>query len=69
MSGQDGLQLIRQLISDAPLFLKPEGKLAIEIGYGQRQAVEELAHQSSRYQKIHFLPDLTGTDRILIAET
>ena len=69
MSGQDGLQLIRQLISDAPLFLRPEGKLAIEIGYGQRQAVEELAHQSSHYQNIHFLPDLTGTDRILIAET
>lgn len=69
VSGQDGLQLIRQLISDAPLFLKPEGKLAIEIGYGQRQAVEELAYQSSHYQKIHFLPDLTGTDRILIAET
>ena len=69
VSGQDGLQLIRQLIFDAPSFLKPEGKLAIEIGYGQRQAVEEIAHQSSHYQKIHFLPDLAGIDRILIAET
>ncbi len=40
--GGDGLALIRRLLADTPPFLRPEGHLLIEIGYGQREAVTGL---------------------------
>jgi ribosomal protein L3 glutamine methyltransferase len=39
-SGEDGLDLVRKLLADAPRFLKPEGVLAIEVGHN-RDIVEE----------------------------
>jgi ribosomal protein L3 glutamine methyltransferase len=39
-SGEDGLDLVRKLLADAPRFLKPDGVLAIEVGHN-RDIVEE----------------------------
>ena len=39
-SGEDGLDLVRKLLADAPRFLKPDGVLAIEVGHNQ-DIVEE----------------------------
>lgn len=34
-SGEDGLDLVRQLLADAPRYLKPEGILAVEVGHNR----------------------------------
>lgn len=47
-SGDDGLDLVRKLLADAPRYLKPEGLLAVEVGHN-RHIVEET------------FPDLTPT--------
>lgn len=47
-SGEDGLDLIRRLLADAPRYLKPQGVLAVEVGHN-RHIVEET------------FPDLTPT--------
>ena len=39
-SGEDGLDLVRKLLADAPRYLAPEGLLAIEVGHN-REIVEE----------------------------
>ena len=67
-SPPDGLQLIRILIESAPNYLKPNGRLAIEIGKGQRLDVEDFVHRSKQYQKIDFIPDLSGVARILVVQ-
>ena len=67
-SPPDGLQLIRILIESAPNYLKPNGRLAIEIGKGQRPDVEDFVHRSKKYQKIDFIPDLSGVARILVVQ-
>ena len=67
-SPPDGLQLIRILIESAPNYLKPNGRLAIEIGKGQRLDVEDFVHRSKKYQKIDFIPDLSGVARILVVQ-
>ena len=67
-SPPDGLQLIRILIESAPKYLKPNGRLAIEIGKGQRLDVEDFVHRSKKYQKIDFIPDLSGVARILVVQ-
>ncbi|MBP95133.1 protein-(glutamine-N5) methyltransferase, release factor-specific [Candidatus Poribacteria bacterium] len=67
-SPPDGLQLIRILIESAPNYLKPNGRLAIEIGKGQRLDVEDFVLRSKKYQKIDFIPDLSGVARILVVQ-
>ena len=67
-SPPDGLQLIRILIESASNYLKPNGRLAIEIGKGQRLDVEDFVHRSKKYQKIDFIPDLSGVARILVVQ-
>lgn len=43
--GNDGLDVIRRIVSEAPRHLKPEGVLALEIGAGEASAVKALFEQ------------------------
>ncbi|MEE2962038.1 MAG: peptide chain release factor N(5)-glutamine methyltransferase [Myxococcota bacterium] len=61
-SGEDGLDLIRRLIEQAPTWLNQDGVLAFEFGFGQRKALEELGHE--RGHELHFIRDLQHHDRI-----
>ncbi|HET9929482.1 MAG TPA: peptide chain release factor N(5)-glutamine methyltransferase [Polyangiaceae bacterium] len=40
--GEDGLDLVRRIVDQAPNFLEPQGVLALEIGFDQASAVAEL---------------------------
>lgn len=69
-----GLALIEQIIKKAPLYIKPNNKLAanlipqlvIEIGYDQGPAVAELLKQAG-YCHITILKDSEGKDRVASA--
>jgi release factor glutamine methyltransferase len=62
--GQDGTEIYARLIPDAKRVLKPGGILALEIGFGQSEAVSQLVG-SGRKQLI---PDLAGIPRVLLCE-
>jgi release factor glutamine methyltransferase len=64
----DGLDVIGQLISEAPEFLKPGGLLAIEIAACQRDAVMEMARRRGALENIEVLKDHEGLWRVLTAE-
>lgn len=64
--GADGLDVIRRLIVGAPPFLKPGGRLALEIGAGQSEAVQKLFAQA-RYQVEKVARDLQNHERLIIA--
>ncbi len=64
--GKDGLDFYKILISKAPNFLKENGKLFLEIGYDQKQEVENLAKQNKYYKKIENIKDLSQNDRVII---
>ncbi len=66
LAGDDGLDLIRRLVADAPRVLRPDGLLAFEIGMGQDEAVRALLNQHG-YRDIGFRPDLAGIPRIAMA--
>ena len=40
--GDDGLEFFRKILSQAPLYLKGKGYLILEIGYDQKEAVEDM---------------------------
>lgn len=62
--GEDGLDVLRRIITATPDWLRPGGVLACEIGSGQRSAVAKLASDLEST----IVQDLSGRDRFLIAQ-
>ena len=61
---EDGLYFYRRIISEAGKYLKMQGKLMIEIGCDQAEAVEELM-KNAGYEQITVKKDLAGLDRVV----
>jgi len=66
-AGEDGLKVIRRLVMDAKRFLSPSGFVALEIGAGQRAAVEAL-FGSAGYAVSEVVKDLQGHERVIVAQ-
>lgn len=62
LAGEDGLEVIAKIIKDAPLLLKPGGVLLLEIGWNQKEKVEELF--DSQWAEITFRADYQGIPRL-----
>jgi release factor glutamine methyltransferase len=62
--GKDGLRVIRRIISEAYTVLKPDGRLAIEIGYGQSDEVQNLAYKTGKYSDFFIIEDYSGIPRV-----
>ena len=67
-SGESGLDVIRELVADAPAVLRPGGLLALEIGWKQADAVVELVRGVDGFSGPVVRQDLEGRDRIVTAE-
>lgn len=65
--GNDGLDFYRTLVKEAVKHLKPNGVLAMEIGYDQGEELKELIGYSGNYKNIKVLKDLSKKDRMVIA--
>jgi len=65
-AGAEGMDIYRRLLPAAAKVLKPGGLLTIEMGYGQRLAIEELL---SGWSGVEVLNDLQGIARVVIART
>jgi len=64
--GADGLVAYRELIPAAAAVLTPGGLLALEIGFGQSEAVEKLL-AAVALRPFRRAADLSGTERCLLA--
>ena len=64
--GKNGFSIIEKIIADAPRFLKPEGFLLMEIGFGQAEKSKRFFAAES-WQMIEILPDLQGIQRTIKA--
>jgi release factor glutamine methyltransferase len=65
-AGENGLDVIRPLIEQALVALKPGGWLAMEIGYSMRDMVLGLL-DPTMWDDIRVVPDLQGIPRVLAA--
>ena len=65
--GPDGLDVIHRLITDAPQYLAPEGKLLIEISGEQPDSVTQLLTANGHYDDIAVLKDLAKQPRVVRA--
>lgn len=65
--GSDGLSIIRRLIHESPVFLKPAGHLIIEIGFDQGEAVRALIDERV-WGLLEIRPDLQSIPRIVVLQ-
>lgn len=63
--GEDGLTVIRRLLSQIAGCLAPRGQAWLEIGADQGSAVCELVKETLPQAESDLLPDLAGHDRVL----
>jgi release factor glutamine methyltransferase len=63
--GVDGLSVIRRLLFESPRFLGENGRLIMEIGFDQSEAVQQLVDKEVWILK-DILPDLQGIPRIVV---
>jgi len=64
-AGPDGLNIYRRLIPAAYATLRPGGLLALEIGFGQRDALTELL---IGWDNVRFIDDYAAIPRVALAE-
>ncbi|MBO0423574.1 peptide chain release factor N(5)-glutamine methyltransferase [Enterococcus plantarum] len=65
----DGLAIYQRLADEAKDKLNPEGKIYLEIGFQQGEAVKELFQQAFPQKQVEVVQDLSGNDRMVIVST
>ena len=66
-AGPDGLAFYHRLLRDAPPLLKPGGRLIMELGCGQADAVARPARECGAFDSVECRKDAAGIARVLIA--
>jgi release factor glutamine methyltransferase len=67
LGGDDGLDLIRPLIRQAPPYIMEGGWLLLEVGDGQAQPVAALLARTGAYDQIETVKDFSGIERVVRA--
>ena len=66
--GNDGLDFYREIIPRAGRFLKKGGFLALEMGFLQRQGIEEIIKSQDRLRLKEVIKDYSDIERIMVLE-
>ncbi len=66
-AGDDGLDVIRRLVAEAPEYLAPNGKLIFEIGDTQAEAVRSMMDAQPTYRTYKLLRDYAQKERVVLA--
>ena len=65
---EDGLALYRKLAAESRTSLKSTGKIYLEIGYKQGQAVQGLFQAAFPKARVRVLQDQFGQDRMVVVD-
>ena len=68
LAGEEGLDIYRRLITEAPRYLTKGGALLVEIGCSQAEAVSGLFKENG-FKEIKVIKDLAGLDRVVSGTT
>jgi release factor glutamine methyltransferase len=67
LGGEDGLDLIRPLIRQAPHYVKGGGWVLLEVGDQQAPQVAALVAETGAYDRIETVKDFSGMERVVRA--
>ena len=60
---ENGLQLYRKIVSEAPNYLNKDGWLIFELGIGESESVK--AFMNEYFESVNIIKDLNGIDRVI----
>ena len=63
--GPTGTEIIERILDQSHARLAPTGRVILEVGYGQEDAIREIA-EAKRYVVDDFLADLAGIPRVVV---
>ncbi|PIP19956.1 MAG: peptide chain release factor N(5)-glutamine methyltransferase [Candidatus Omnitrophica bacterium CG08_land_8_20_14_0_20_41_16] len=66
--GKDGLGFYRRIIKEAPDYLRDNGILIMEIGFGQAQAIGDIFRESGNFKILEIVKDYNNIDRVITAK-
>ena len=66
-AGPDGCEFYRRIINHAGDYLENGGSLIIEIGFGQRRAIEDIFKKSKTFKITQVIKDYNNIDRVIAA--
>lgn len=66
-AGPDGLDVVREIIRDAPDHLSSGGLLVLEVGEGQAGPVSRMIDETGGYDEVEVRRDYSGKERIVMA--
>lgn len=64
--GKDGLKFYKKIVEEAYPHLKFNSYLCFEIGYDQKEEVEEIIKNAKTYSDTYCKKDLYGNDRVIV---
>jgi release factor glutamine methyltransferase len=64
--GEDGLNFYRNILSASVLYLKPDGHIVFEIGFGQLGGIHEIIKNVGQFKVAEVIKDWRGIDRIVV---
>jgi release factor glutamine methyltransferase len=67
--GEGGMQVIRRLMAQIPGLLKPRGRVLLEIGADQAEAIQTVAQETIPSSTVGVRQDLAGRDRLLVIDS
>ncbi|MDY0039472.1 MAG: peptide chain release factor N(5)-glutamine methyltransferase [Desulforhabdus sp.] len=63
--GPKGLEIVRKILSEAPLYMKTAGVILLEIGHGQSEILQEELKENRYIEDVRITRDYSGIPRIL----
>lgn len=64
--GEDGLEFYKKIVEEAYPHLKYDSHLCFEIGYDQKEEVEEIIKNAKTYSGTYCKKDLYGNNRVIV---
>ncbi len=65
--GEDGMDIFRRLVHEAPEVLKPHGSIVVELFETKLDLAQEILEDDGRWEAIEIINDLTGRPRHIVA--
>jgi release factor glutamine methyltransferase len=66
--GNEGLDIVKEIISEAPRYLVPGGMLIMEVGHGHKDTVDRLIAGRGGLKVMNWVNDLAGIPRTVVIE-
>ncbi len=64
--GEDGLKFYRSILENAKDYLRKNGAIFLEIGYDQKEKIEEILKSYKIYKETKCIKDFGGNNRVII---